>query len=560
MDIILSGFLKAFYFVAMISVLVFVHEAGHFLFAKLFKVKVHAFSLGFGPKLFSFKRGETDYKICAVPVGGYVRMLGEDPTEKVGPEDTGRAFGDKALWQRALIILAGPAMNLALPLLIYFGLGLAQTEVVPAEVGYAVPGTPAYEAGMRPGDVVVSVGGEPVEQFSDLTRLVEPRPGVSLPFRIRRGDRELNLTLAPQPVEIPYIPGLSATRTVGRIGVSPGYLRSIVGVRSVDSAAAKAGLSSLDYVIAVDQKPIERLVDLERALLENADKSVQLTVRRFRRGVDPSSTPWEEYFEKTPESVTVEVPAGVTKLSDLGLEDATLYVAHVVKGGPADEVGLEHGDRLLALGGEELTSGHLLAEKLHKNPQAEFALAWERGGERFERPYKQKVILADEAGKDLGVKRDDFDRGFYIIGGQVAPELIANPSLLATAARQSWRSTWDGMVLIGMGFKLLFTGEISFESLGGPVMIGQLAAEAGERGAGTFFFIMAIISLNLGLINLLPIPVLDGGHLMMISVEAVTRRAFPSALKEKMMLAGLVFIVALLVFATRNDIARLFVD
>ena len=192
-----------------------------------------------------------------------------------------------------------------------------------------------------------------------------------------------------------------------------------------------------------------------------------------------------------------------------------------------------------------------------KNPDKTHQLAWIRDGRRYEAPFKQKFIPAGEAG-DLGIKRDAYDKGFWgWFGRTVSPEHVENPSLVAGAIRYAIKETWAGVRPIGIGFKLLFEGEISMRSIGGPIMIGQLAGQAGQMGASSFFWIMALISLNLGLINLLPIPVLDGGQIVLVSIEAITNRPISRTIKEKVMLVGVAMILLLMVFATWNDIARL---
>ena len=211
-----------------------------------------------------------------------------------------------------------------------------------------------------------------------------------------------------------------------------------------------------------------------------------------------------------------------------------------------------------ALGGEELPLGQLFFA-LDREPDATHTLAWTRAGQRFERPFKASFIPAGEAG-DLGIKRDTYDKGFWGLAGRlVDPPSVGNPALLSGALRHAVSETWGGLELIGLGFKLLFQGKVSMRSLGGPIMIGQLAGQAGQAGFGSFFWMMALISLNLGILNLLPIPVLDGGQIVFIAIEALTRRPINRVIKERVMLAGVAMVLLLMVFATWNDIARILV-
>jgi regulator of sigma E protease len=556
MSAVQSFFQSLPYFIILIGLLVFVHEAGHFLFAKLFKVKVHVFSLGFGPKIVGFQKGETLYKISALPLGGYVKMLGEDPTEAVGPEDKGRAFADKPPWQRLCIILGGPAMNIVFPLFLHFGAGLSMTETVPAEVGFLLSDMPAWQAGIRLGDKVIAIDDEKIQCFDDLVRIVEPAPGKKMTFKILRDGKELTVDLVPKPTVVSLI--LDEKETVGRIGVAPDYLTTVTAVSNPDSAAGKAGILQFDYIVAVDGTPVERLVDLEKLLVAAQGKAVSLKVRAMKKDAAPPFQPFDEQFDKMPRTLTLTVPEGATTLADIGIEPSMDFVAHVTQGGAAAAIGLKRGDKIVSLNGAAVTLTGVFSA-LNTSPNDTVQLGWTRGGQKFEAEYKQKFIPAGEA-KDLGIKQDAYDSGFWGFRGKsILPTLIPNPALLLNAFRRAVDETWAGIRLIGIGFKLLVQGKVSMRSIGGVIMIGKLAGEAGQAGAGSFFWVMALISLNLGILNLLPIPVLDGGQIVIIAVESIIRRTLSRTVKEKIMLFGVAMLLMLMVFATWNDIARLFV-
>jgi len=541
-----------FYFVILIGVLIFVHEGGHFLMAKAFKVKVHAFSLGFGPKLIGFRKGETLYKVSAVPVGGYVKMLGEDPSERIDPADRGRAFTDKPFWQRLLIIAGGPLMNAIFPLFLHFGVGLTASEVLPPEIGTIIPGMPAHEAGMRPGDRVVAVDGEPIGSFAEMVSRIEPRPGRPLEFRVRRGDAELTMTITPEAVQRSVL--LSEKETVGIIGVMSQYLAPVIGVDGPDTPAGRAGLATFDRIKSVDGQEVERLVDLERLLVGAAGREAELVVERARADLEP---PFRDPYEPLALAKTIAVPAGATDLDALGIRDSLDFVAYVEPEGAAAAIGIARGDRLLTLDGKPYATGQIWAA-VDRQPDREHVLSWSRAGQRLEAPFKPKFIPAGEAG-ELGIARDAYDKGMWGFAKTAPVEPIPNPSLVGNALAYSWAETKNGIRMIGIGFKLLFEGEVSLRTLGGPIMIGQLAGMAGQQGASSFVWMMALISLNLALFNLLPIPVLDGGQLVFISFEAIKRRPISRLVKERVMLVGLAMILVILIFATWNDISRLIV-
>lgn len=554
MDMLQSFFQSVPYFVILIGLLVFIHEAGHFAFAKLFKVKVHVFSLGFGPKIFGYQKGETFYKVSALPLGGYVKMLGEDPTEQIGPEDKGRAFSDKPPWQRFLIIVGGPVMNIIFPLFLHFGVGLTFTEVVPAEVGFVLEGMPAWNAGLRPGDVITSVDGKPVDTFNDLVDYVSPGAGKKMTVAVLRDGQTQSFDLIPKPVEVPIV--LDEMETIGRIGVAPSYLSTLVGVSDAKSPVASAGLQTFDLVEAVDGKKVARLIELEKQLVAKAGSSATLTVKRMKADAQPPFQPFDDQFEKASKQIVINVPADTRSLADIGIESSTSFVAHVTKGGVAEAIGLKRGDKLVGLNGKP-SNLSLIIEAFNRDPKKSHRLAWIRGGERFEAALTQKFIPAGKKG-DLGIERDTFDKGFWgWLGTTMPPEPIPNPHLVTGALAYAGSETWRGIRLIGIGFKLLFQGRVSMRSIGGPIMIGQLAGQAGQMGASSFFWIMALISLNLGLINLLPIPVLDGGQIVMVAIESITKRPISRTIKEKVMLVGVAMLLLLMVFATWNDIARI---
>ncbi len=544
----------ALYFIVLIGVLVFIHEGGHFVMAKLFKVKVHTFSLGFGPKLLGFRKGETLYKISAVPIGGYVKMLGEDPTEKIQTEDRGRAFTDKPLWQRFFIIIGGPAMNLIFPLILHFGVGLTMTDVLPSEVGFVIPNSPAAAAGLRAGDRIVSIEGNDVDTFDEMVAIVAPNPDVTLRFKIDRDGEILERDIAPESIEATVV--LSEKETIGRIGVGRSYLASVVGVTDLDGPGALAGLETFDMIVAVDKQEVKRLKDLESTIVGAAGKTVTLSVRRMREEFSPKSPqPYDEKAE--PLKITLPIPSHASSLEGVGLTYCTDFVVYVDPEGAASEIGLKRGDRLISYGGRSLGLGQI-SSAVYKKPDEAEVLEWSRGAERMTSSFKPRFIPAGQA-KDLGIARDAYDKGFEIFAETDPMKKIPNPSLVSSAWRYSKDETWAGIRMIGIGFKLLFRGEVSMRSIGGPIMIGQLAGMAGEQGPSSFFWMMALISLNLGLINLLPIPVLDGGQLIFIAVEGIIRRPVSLRIKERVMVVGLAMIVMLMLFATWNDISRLIV-
>lgn len=218
------------YAALLIGVLIFVHELGHFLVAKLFDVKVIRFSIGFGPKVIGYTRGETEYVICALPLGGYVQMLGMtmESSEDIAPEDRPRALMAKPIWQRSLVVLAGPAFNLLFPVLLYFSVLVgARTEVAPAMVGDVFSEMPAAAAGLRPGDQIVEIDGDEVKYWHQVIEHVTPRAEVPLQVTYVRDGERHTVEIKPDVAESTDFLGLN-DRRYGMIGIHSGDRKSVV--------------------------------------------------------------------------------------------------------------------------------------------------------------------------------------------------------------------------------------------------------------------------------------------------------------------------------------------
>jgi regulator of sigma E protease len=339
------------YFILMVGVLVFVHELGHFLWARVFGVRVLTFSLGFGPRIAGFRRAGTEYVISAFPLGGYVRLLGENPRDDVRPQDRPASFASQSIFRRVVIATGGPLMNLAFPIALYFVVFLGDTQQTPATIGRVFPHRPA-ENKLQPGDRVLAVDGRPIETFYELTRLVESNPGRPLRLRIERAGQQLDEVLTPVAAskELP----LEMREEVGRIGVAPQHPLAVIGVRSPTSPAAAARLRTFDVVVAAGGRPTERWLDLEHAVEKNRGTLVPLTFLR------PTPVPNAlgglvalDVYEPRVATLTPE-PGQGSGLDRAGLELADLYVAHVAAGSPEHRIGLLPGDRLLELDGRPI--------------------------------------------------------------------------------------------------------------------------------------------------------------------------------------------------------------
>ncbi len=549
--------LKVGSIVLLLGGLIFVHELGHFIAAKLLGVKVVKFSIGFGPRLLGFRRGETEYVVALLPLGGFVKMAGDEPGAEVAPEDRGRGFLEAPPWKRFVIAFAGPAANLAFPVVIYFALALAQNgSAVPGPtLGTVMPGSAAQRAGLQAGDRVVSVtvpGKQPVpiRYFSDLREMVAPRAGERIDFTVDRGGQQLVLPVTPaaekesNPVE---------TVTRGVIGVSPAWPSAVVAPVLAGSAGP---LAPFDLVVRAGGTPVKNMGDLDRVLRASPCAPVDLEVLRET----PVGAPGVAVSSYTPVKLDA-VPTCVDGRPAFVAADplVSAFVAEVVPGSPADLAGLRRGDAIAAVNGRPVRSFRELNQQ-----SAEFlsgkAVKLDLAGGRVAEivPIDQEYV--DEMTREprrrvvLGFFPDQ--RGLVASKALMAQEValsIGVGEALGTAVGH----LGEVVRLTALGIARIVQGEISFKTVGGPIMLFQIAAQAAQEGWSSFLFKMALISVNLGLMNLLPIPVLDGGHIVATAVEAATRKPLSLRTREVANMVGILLLVFLMIFVFKNDIVRL---
>ncbi|MBI4734597.1 MAG: RIP metalloprotease RseP [candidate division NC10 bacterium] len=434
--------------IVVLGILIFVHELGHFLVAKRSGVGVLKFSLGFGPKLVGVKRGETEYLLSALPLGGYVKMIGEDPGDE-SPEaaDAERSFSRKSVGTRARIILAGPLANLLLPVVIFWG--------------------------------VFAIVGQP-------------------------------------------------------------YFLPVVGTPEAGSPAAQAGLLPGDRVQALEGVRIERWTEIETALQASSGRPLTLTVIRDGRTFDARLAPRAVS--------TRDIFGQETQVWDLGLHPLlSTRIGQVLPGHVAEQAGLRSGDRILALSGLSVAEWEQLAKTIHASPGKPVRLTVERDGQRFDvtvtpRPTRQRGPGGDE---EIG-----------LIGIGPAPESHSQRLNPLAALAAGVKKTTELSVLIVQGFVKLIQAKISPKTIGGPILIAQMAGEVVQRGPVEFLSFTALLSINLAILNLLPIPVLDGGHLLFSLIEWLRGKPVSLRKREIAQQVGMVLLVGLMIFAFYNDIFR----
>jgi regulator of sigma E protease len=444
--------------IVVLGVLVFVHEAGHFVAAKWAGIYVHRFSLGLGSPVrwLTFQRGETEYSISWLPLGGYVKMASRE--EDIGssaleggkppvvvPAD--RMFEAKPIWKRVIVILAGVTMNALFAWFLFSFLaakngrqidpvttvGRVVEELVPAEAE-------AFKA-IRPGTRIVAVNGHPVTSWDEIQQGIANTP-----------EEEIRLEL---------------------------------GDGSVVSAT-------------IHQDALEQRLKASQAL-------------------QPYRAP---------------------------------IVGQILPGRPAARAGIEMGDTIVAVNGRTVDQWYDLLELLQRSAGQDLSIELARGGRHLTvglRPYVDSIPGPD--GRPQAIGR---------IGVAVGTDYRSEPLGPGQAVVEGWHATVAASTQIVRTVRGLFSGRISKRELGGPILIGQLAGESARLGLDAFLGFMALISINLAVLNLLPVPVLDGGQFLFLMAEAVTRRPLPLKLRERLTMVGLVLIVLLMGLAFSNDIRRLF--
>jgi regulator of sigma E protease len=538
------------YFIVLVGVLVFVHELGHLVWAKYFGVRVLKVSLGFGPRIAGFRRGETEYVISVIPLGGYVRMLGENPWDDVRVRDAKRSFANLRLWKRCVIVVAGPLMNLFFPILLYFVVFLGDDALTPATIGSVFPDRPA-DGKLEPGDVVTAIDGTAISTFYDLSRIVERNPGRALTFTVQRGDKTIEQTLTP--VRSVKERPLERSDEVGRVGVMSQHPLAVIGLVSPGSPASAANLRTFDIIVAAAGRPVRRFIDLESALGNNQGVLVPVSYLR--------PTPLQnalgglvdlEIYEPRVTTLTPE-PGRGSALVRSGIESADLYVSSVTAGSPEQRLGLQSGDRLLTLDGRPLRAWATFLEDLKADRGKRHTLTWRRGDQELSGSFS----LAHQRGvTDEGQVYDRYVVGIRNWVPARADAPVANPEPITYAVREAFRATSDVVELTLFSVVRLFQGRLTMKSIGGPLTVFEVAGTAAQEGALNYLTLMAFISINLGLINLLPVPLLDGGHLMFFLVEGVSRRPISVRFREYAHIAGLVFLIGIMVLAVKNDLER----
>ena len=444
---------KAWWFLVVLGVLVAFHELGHFLAARWVGVKVLKFSLGFGPKLFGRQVGDTEYLLSAIPLGGYVKLFGEDEAEATTPEDRRRSFAHQGLWGKVLIVAAGPGFNFILAYLIFAGwLSTGAPLFVPtfrdlsADVEALIPTSPAATAGMEVGDRIVRINGKDISTKTELLEAIAKSKGQPVALEIKRG---------------------------------------------------------------------------------NATKPFIVT---------PTHTPGD-------------VAPGEEPLYTIGIEETPPLVTSVMHGSPASVAGFQAGDRVASIEGQAIYTWSQMTGHVKEHPQKPLHVDVIRNGQRT-------ALTVTPSAEKVTVNGQTVEVGKIGISGPGRSLMRSDNPL--EAIYHGLEATWGWTELTTIGLYKMIIGDISSKNIGGPLTIANISGEAASQGASSVVFLIAILSINLGVLNLLPIPILDGGHLLFFLIEGILRKPLGERQRELAQQVGLVLLVGVMIFAFWNDLERIF--
>lgn len=550
MEIILSylqsGLSAIIPFIVLLGLLIFVHEMGHFLVAKYFGVRVEVFSLGFGKKIFQFKRGDTIYCLSLIPLGGYVKMYGDEMGAELPEDQKQFAFTHKPVSQRIAIVLAGPMMNFFFAIFIYLCVSLIGEEVRSPRIGDVASHTKAYEYGFRSGDLVLSANEKQVSTWEEFQNQIGRHADQELKVVVRRENSEQTAEFSVKPVLGVNANVLSPDDYTGQIqGLDSLSKAGVVGVRH-DSIAYKAGLRTGDLILSVNEKPIKYFRELDNLFVAFQQQPLKLKIERMK----------DDGKEK-PQSLDIEIgKSSFASMQVLGIEDAESYLARVFPGTPAQKAGLQAGDKIVSVSNQPITTWDTLLNSVKNYKEGSLSFKILREGQ------EQTIDIVPQMTTQMNSQGGEEKR--YTVG--ILPWMAAAAPALTTVKAagigaglvRGYEKTIEVTKMTLMSFLRLFQNKISPKNIGGVISIGQAAKETYQMGITYFLQMMAVISVNLFILNLLPIPILDGGHLLFYTIEALKGAPLSMRKMEVAQQVGLVLLMSLMAFALFNDVTRVF--
>lgn len=547
-----------------IAGLITFHEFGHFIVAKALGVYVRVFSLGFGGRMFGVHWRGTDYRVSWVPFGGYVRMAGGDPFAEGGAEPDDelpvpyeQQFMSKAPWKRLLIVLAGPMFNLLLPFGLFTALGVLGEPQPRAEVGSVEAGSVAERAGIEVGDRITAVDGAPMTSWYDVLDAFRATSAESVTLDLTRDGAPTRATLAFEAGDGEPVNVLVGDRSPYDLGLGNLSPDATVVVDDPASPAGRAGVQTGDVLTRVNSAPVRSFHDLESALLEIADvPGTRVDVEVMRAGEPVTLAMTASIW------ATAVQPADGTLWQRWGLASATVSIESIEAGSAAEQAGLAAGDRVLAVADTPVRAWYDVVRTVAEAGEGEgdamvakpLSVTYRRGGEVRTVTVTPNVVTdSDELGRYHTRARLGIGGGGAMIATADISRVYPLPQAFARSVDQTWRIS---SYIVDTLSKLVIGQRDFTKTLGGPVAIFQQMKQAAEHGVFDLFRQIGVLSLSLGIINLVPIPILDGGQIFMYVAEWLRGRPLPLRIRERAQQAGIIFVVLLMLAVTLKDIVK----
>ena len=517
--------------IVLLGIVVFIHELGHFIFAKLFKVKVTAFSIGFGKPLIKWKKGDTEYRISIVPLGGYVKMTGENPDEEksLTKKEINVSFSGKKWWQKVLIAMAGPVFNIFLAVLVFLIVSFYEYTAPAPIVEYLNPNGPAAEAGIEEGDRIMGINGNKVHVWDDISTNLHSLKNcgkISVTVKSYKSGTLKNLTV--NSATGTYKDAFNDTLTRCEIGIARIPRDTVIALKS-----KVKGLRNGDKILSVNGRKVDRFYQVQHLAYGQVHK-----ITLLREGKK------ELVFFNNSRNLSEHIIYGGMMLSK------------IEKNSFARVAGFKKGDVIVSLNRQKTTMPYQFYATLSKLEESDSALV-SIIRDSHEKEISFKIAVEEKDNTFTGMKDKKIKWGAKFLVNYNIPEVKAsrtNPVFFSL--NYSLKQTWNTIKMTLKGFWYLVSGKMSAKSLGGPIMIFDISKRAAEAGMRYFLFILAVVSINLGVVNLLPVPILDGGHIVMYTVEGFMGKKIPISIKEKILTVGFVLLMLLMTFAIFNDFSR----
>lgn len=545
------------FFALLFFLLVFIHELGHYLMAKWVGIRVEKFSIGMGPTLFAKRWGETEYRLAILPLGGYVKMSGDDPSVEYSEEERRRGFLTQKPPAKLLVVFGGPVFNLLLPIFVFaLMLAFGIPSMTPL-VGTLVEGGPAMKAGFQVGDRILAVNGTSILKWGEFEKIVQDSAEKPLAIEFERLDlqtgKKERITETVTPEWADGKSKFGEDIRVGRIGVSPEFAVPTIFYSNPNSVLAKMGFKNFDRIREWGGRSVLSTSQFLSLLdLTAGQKDIPVVVERDEKRL----------------SLQISLPAKSRSQSmakALGLDPVSLVIGEVNEGTPAFKAGLKRGDFVVSIDGKPMAKWEDISATVKSSDGKPVKFVWIRDGKQLESVIvPEKIAISDPVmGKDNPATRE----AAYRIG--IVPAMLMDMDYFLERSsnpiawvKRGFTQTWEMISMTMQAMGKLITGQLSLKLLGSPIMIYKVAgnsyrmAGGGHHGWMSFFSTLALLSVTLGIVNLFPIPVLDGGHATFFIIEWIRGRPLSLKIMERAMQAGLAVLICLFVVVIYNDFYR----